>query len=147
MEYNFKALNYLGSKFRLLDFIEEKILSITSKGEGICDLFAGSGCVSYRLSQNFPIISCDIQSYSTTICNALLKKNNVSKTNINNFISILQKETKLLTSFYPLIKIEEEAIFSKQVETLTEIIEKGSLEVYTLENKESSLSPSMKDVL
>ena len=50
MEYNFRTLNYLGSKFRLLDFIEENILKVTKEGEGVCDLFAGSGCVSYKLS-------------------------------------------------------------------------------------------------
>ena len=29
MEYNFRTLNYLGSKLRLLDFIEDKILDVT----------------------------------------------------------------------------------------------------------------------
>lgn len=53
MEYNFRTLNYLGSKFRLLDFIEENILKVTKEGEGVCDLFAGSGCVSYKLSNHF----------------------------------------------------------------------------------------------
>ena len=40
MKYNFRTLNYLGSKLRLLDFIEGNVLNVTKEGEGVCDLFA-----------------------------------------------------------------------------------------------------------
>ena len=55
MSYNFRTLNYLGSKLRLLDFIEHHVLQLTKEGEGVCDLFAGSGCVSYKLSEKFSV--------------------------------------------------------------------------------------------
>ena len=85
MEYNFRTLNYLGSKFRLLDFIEENILKVTKEGEGVCDLFAGSGCVSYKLSNHFSVLSCDIQKYSQIISNAILKKISITEEEINIF--------------------------------------------------------------
>ena len=34
---------------------------------------AGSGCVSYKLSNKFSVTSCDIQGYSRVISNALMK--------------------------------------------------------------------------
>lgn len=83
MEYNFRTLNYLGSKFRLLDFIEENILNVTKEGEGVCDLFAGSCCVSYKLSNHFSVLSCDIQKYSQIISNAILKKYSITEEEID----------------------------------------------------------------
>ena len=74
MSYNFRTLNYLGSKLRLLDFIEDKVLDVTPKDAAVCDLFAGSGCVSRKLSRLHPVVSCDIQGYSKVIVEALIKK-------------------------------------------------------------------------
>ena len=147
MEHNFRTLNYLGSKLRLLDFIEENVLRVAAEGQGVCDLFAGSGCVSYKLSRHFEVVSCDIQSYSKTICNALLKKYVVSKNDIERFISELKNEKKLLNSFIPVIDIEEEAIETKNLEILTEILENGSVEVYSLENKKTTLCHQLQEVL
>ena len=147
MEHNFRTLNYLGSKLRLLDFIEENVLRVAAEGQGVCDLFAGSGCVSYKLSRHFEVVSCDIQSYSKTICNALLKKYVVSKNDIERFISELKNEKKLLNSFIPVIDIEEEAIETKNLEILTEILENGSVEVYRLENKKTTLCHQLQEVL
>ena len=101
MEHNFRTLNYLGSKLRLLDFIEENVLRVAAEGQGVRDLFAGSGCVSYKLSRHFEVVSCDIQSYSKTICNALLKKYVVSKNDIERFISELKNEKKFKKDMLP----------------------------------------------
>ena len=45
----------------------------------------------------------------------------------------------MLNSFIPVIDIEEEAIETKNLEILTEILENGSVEVYSLENKKTTL--------
>ena len=74
MEHNFRTLNYLGSKLRLLDFIEENVLRVAAEGQGVCDLFAGSGCVSYKLSRHFEVVSCDIQSYSKNNLQRIVEK-------------------------------------------------------------------------
>lgn len=142
MSYNFRTLNYLGSKLRLLDFIENKVLDITPRGAGICDLFAGSGCVSRKLSKLHPVVACDIQSYSKVITNALLKKFDLDNNVINRFFEDINTDSAeaLRDSFSPLIELEHNAIESKNLEILTCILEHGSLEVFTIEHNISYLS-------
>ena len=148
MEYNFRTLNYLGSKLRLLDFIEDKILDVTPVGAGVCDLFAGSGCVSRRLSRNFAVTACDIQGYSKVIDNALLNKFDVTDENVNKFFELLYTESaeKLRDAFAPLIQMEHEAIKNKSLEVLACILEYGSVEVFNLEHNLSCLSDQLRMV-
>lgn len=148
MEYNFRTLNYLGSKLRLLDFIEDKILDVTPVGAGVCDLFAGSGCVSRRLSRNFAVTACDIQGYSKVIDNALLNKFDVTDENVNKFFELLYTESaeKLRDAFAPLIQMEHEAIKNKNLEVLACILEYGSVEVFNLEHNLSCLSDQLRMV-
>lgn len=148
MDFNFRTLNYLGSKLRLLDFIEEYIRRITPENGSVCDLFAGSGCVSYRLSRYFNVISCDIQAYSNVICNALLNNHDIVENDVNSFIfSIKNKSSKLKESFLPLILTEYNAIKNKDIKTLAEILEHGSVEVFRIESVQSSLSEIQEQVL
>ena len=145
MSYNFRTLNYLGSKLRLLDFIEDKVLDVTPQGAGICDLFAGSGCVSRKLSRLHSVVSCDIQGYSKVICNALLHKFDVTDKTIEDFFKSLDNEyaNKLREAFVPLIELEQDAIDSKKLEVLTCILEHGSLEVFNIEHNLSCLSDQL----
>ena len=137
----FRTLNYLGSKLRLLDFIEEHVKLATPAGAGVCDLFAGSGCVSYKLSSCFPITTCDIQHYSEVICTALLQPNSLNINTANSFLESIQKRNSiLLDSFAPLIDMESDAIRTKNLEVLTDIVEHGSLEVFNLEQSDSLIS-------
>jgi adenine-specific DNA-methyltransferase len=59
-------MNYIGSKYSLLNFLENSIQKIVNKNCNIfCDLFAGTGVVGALFKQkNFKIISNDIQYYS-----------------------------------------------------------------------------------
>lgn len=145
MSYNFRTLNYLGSKLRLLDFIEDKVLDVTPQGAGICDLFAGSGCVSRKLSRLHPVVSCDIQGYSKVIGNALLNQFDVTDKMIEDFFMSLDNESanKLLEAFTPLIELEQNAIENKNLDVLTCILEHGSLEVFNLEHNLSCLSDQL----
>lgn len=148
--YNFRTLNYLGSKLRLLDFIEEQVCRITPANAGVCDLFAGSGCVSYRLSSRFPITTCDIQHYSKVICDALLLKHNLSEDDITSFLEKVEQSFNssiLPSSFKPLIELEETAIQEKNLNVLASIIEKGSIEVFRIEHNESLLSTHQEYVI
>ncbi|SER11396.1 adenine-specific DNA-methyltransferase [Lachnospiraceae bacterium NE2001] len=62
-------MNYIGSKYSLLDFLQETITEVTgiTDGEGFtfADLFAGTGIVgaTYK-SKGFTVLSNDIQYYS-----------------------------------------------------------------------------------
>lgn len=140
-EYNFRTLNYLGSKLRLLDFIEENIAKVTPKGGGVCDLFAGSGCVSYKISRLFPVISCDIQGYSKVICDALISECTISNEDVSRLLSTFNSKfaKKLESSFRDIINIEQDAIKNKDVELLTTILEHGSAEVAHIEKNDSPI--------
>lgn len=142
MSYNFRTLNYLGSKLRLLDFIEDNVLEITPKEAGICDLFAGSGCVSRKLSKFHPIVACDIQKYSKVIANALLKKSYIEDNEISRFFENINTESAetLREIFSPLIEMEHNAIENKNLDILTCILEYGSVEVFKIEHNVSILS-------
>lgn len=146
---NFRTINYLGSKLRLLDFLEEQVENITPKGAAVCDLFAGSGCVSYRLSQQYAVHACDIQHYSKVICSAMLQHHTITPSFVSDLISDIEHSefNVLKEAFAPLIQLEETAISDKQLEILTQIIESGSLEVYRLEHKQSILSPTQLCVI
>ncbi len=146
-DFCFRTLNYLGSKLRILDFIEEHVLRVTPANAGVCDLFAGSGCVSYRLSSRFPVTACDIQHYSTILCNALL--NPVGNAAATDFLAMLQHmaETRLEEAFSPMIQKECKAIAEMDLDVLAAIIEHGSIEVFRRERKMSSISNAQETVL
>jgi len=59
-------MNYIGSKFSLLYFLEESISKVVDKNcNTFCDLFAGTGIVgSYFKKRGYKIIANDIQYYS-----------------------------------------------------------------------------------
>lgn len=148
MDYNFRTLNYLGSKLRLLDFIEENVLNITPQNTGVCDLFAGSGCVSRKLSNRMVVTACDIQEYSKVISSALLHNYSVSNIEKEQFACCLRswQTGQLFDAFMPLITLEENAIKTKDLETLTSILEHGSVEVYRLEHIISCLAEKQDTV-
>lgn len=145
MAYDFRTLNYLGSKLRLLDFIEENVRRVTPEGAGVCDLFAGSGCVSYKLSRLFPVVACDIQGYSKTICDALLQNSKSDQALIVSIIEATKSKDayRLIKCFEPLIELEENGIKNKNLQILTDILEHGSVEVYNLEGGDFSLAKKL----
>lgn len=60
-------MNYIGSKYSLIDFIFSSITSVAGKDNNkvFADLFAGTGIVGKTFKQNgFKVISNDIQYYS-----------------------------------------------------------------------------------
>lgn len=60
-------MNYIGSKLKLLPFLEESIKKIVKKDDCrvFCDLFAGTGAVGLHFKKKgFRVISNDIQYYS-----------------------------------------------------------------------------------
>lgn len=59
-------INYIGSKKRLLDFIDKAVSQRRPKSDHptFVDLFAGTGVVAHHFSNKFRIIASDIQYYS-----------------------------------------------------------------------------------
>ncbi len=68
----FRPIHYLGSKYRILDLIKNTIDEIDPEKGEVCDLFSGSGSVSFFLSQDRAVTAIDIQEYSRVICSAVL---------------------------------------------------------------------------
>jgi adenine-specific DNA-methyltransferase len=71
------SFNYIGSKLKLLDFIEETITNYTGKSiadiYSFADLFAGTGVVSYHFLSNGckSVVSSDIQHYAYIVSSVL----------------------------------------------------------------------------
>lgn len=74
MNKEIRPINYLGSKLRILEEIENVIDELDPNRNPVCDLFAGSGTVSNYLSSKRRIVAIDIQEYSRVLCSALLNK-------------------------------------------------------------------------
>lgn len=134
----FKPINYLGSKLRILDFIETTINKIDPSMGRVYDLFAGSGVVSRKLSLNRPITAIDIQEYSRTITSALLLPINDDDLK-NDFINkIISSEyaKKILWAIDPLVAHENNCLRlarTGEIEPLCDLVENGS--IIKFENK------------
>ncbi len=151
-QQQFRPIHYLGSKLRILDFIQSTIDKLDPTGGRVCDLFAGSGTVSKHLSQTRPVTSVDIQEYSRVICSALLSPSG-GYYQINNFLkrcvnSILSN--KLLWCIEPMIEYEANCMkraLSGDIIPLIELIEDGSIisfEQGFYTNSSSQLTDSLK---
>jgi adenine-specific DNA methylase len=152
---SFRPIHYLGSKLRILDLIESTINSIDPSYGGVCDLFAGTGSVSLRLSSNREITAVDVQEYSRVICSALLNGRPLLD-NLNVFVNECST-SKFLTTiewcFAPLIQYEEQCIalaMSGKPELLADFLENSSLitqEATGFKSGSRILIQAMKDTL
>jgi adenine-specific DNA-methyltransferase len=92
----YPSLNYLGSKVKLLDFINESITSYTKKElsqiDSFLDGFTGTGSVSYSMLKNgiSNVTSNDIQYYSYIASSNFLEKD-INKEKLKKFIIKLNK--------------------------------------------------------
>jgi adenine-specific DNA methylase len=133
----FRPIHYLGSKLRLLPEIE-KLVDELDPGKGrVCDLFSGSGTVSYFLSKQRPVTSVDIQEYATLLSRVLLSSEGVLDDqdfdNICNSLMHSKAYQDLSLALEPLIELEnlcfDEAAQGKP-ENLCDLIESGSIYAY-----------------
>jgi adenine-specific DNA methylase len=153
----FRPIHYLGSKLRMLNFIEKTINEIDIINGGVCDLFTGSGSVSFHLSKARPIVSVDIQEYSKVICSAILQNKNLDSHFVSDFLSDCKNSiqtSNLFESVKPLIEYEEfsiqKALDKTCLEDLCELLESGSIIAFQLSKKnnpKSELNKKIKDVL
>lgn len=153
----FRPIHYLGSKLRMLDFIEESINEIDSEKGGVCDLFTGSGSVSFHLSKSRPIVSVDIQEYSKVICSAILQKKHLDSQFVNDFLNNCKNSAHsdiLFKTVKPLIEYEvfsiQKALDKTCLEGLCELLESGSIIAFQLSKKtkqKNELNKNIEEVL
>lgn len=101
VELCFKSFNYIGSKMKLLDFIEEKIKSYTGKDlkdiESFADIFSGTGVVAYHNLKRGckKILTNDIQHYAYVVSSVWTTKN-VDIKKVKNLLENMNKFNKSL---------------------------------------------------
>lgn len=81
-------LNYIGSKYSLIDFLVESIDSVVGQDSStkrvFADLFAGTGVVGYTFKEKgYEVISNDIQYYSYALNKHFIENN--TKINVSSF--------------------------------------------------------------
>jgi adenine-specific DNA methylase len=128
----FRPIHYLGSKLRILDFIEDTIDSIDPCQGRVCDLFSGSGTVSRHLGFKRSVTAVDIQEYSRVLCSAVLKTPNI-KFSGDEFVKRVETSNTyqtIIEVFSPILEYEVSATNSAtlgEVDELYKIVEEGSL--------------------
>ncbi len=117
-------LNYIGSKFQLLDWITNNIKEKTGwtsfEGKTVVDLFAGTGIVSYHFRKNGArVISNDAELYSSIITHAFTRSTftETCKRLIDEFQSDLDKNrhadtTGFVTTHYSPHESNERKFFT-----------------------------------
>ena len=75
-------ISYQGSKSNIIDFIVSGIHEYTEVGDTVLDIFAGSGAVSFALSDSYNIIANDVEPYSATINKAILGNHQILEDDI-----------------------------------------------------------------
>lgn len=72
-------MNYIGSKYSILDFIDQTIIDFVKPKDNnyiFCDIFTGTGVVSkYFKRKGCSVITNDIENYSYMIAKALIENN------------------------------------------------------------------------
>lgn len=133
----FRPIHYLGSKLRLLPEIDKLVNELDSSRGRVCDLFSGSGTVSYYLSKERPVTSVDIQEYATLLSKVLLSTENIRDSgdfrNIGNSLVHSKSYQDLSWALEPLIELENlcfKEAKEEKCENLCDLIEHGSIYAY-----------------
>lgn len=143
----FRPIHYLGSKFRIVDFIENTISDVAPTGR-VCDLFTGSGTVAYKLSPTRPVSAIDIQEYSKVLCSALLMPASDAHVAESLLWQLRSSDfTKnILWAFEPLISYEKKMLSGE----IFDVIGNGaivSLELLGVSNGSGELSAAIVESL
>lgn len=88
-------MNYIGSKFSLLEFIGDKIIQVAGKkAQVFCDLFAGTGAVGlYFKKKGYEVIANDIQYYSYVLNRHYIANHKLLDfTKLSNIIPAIKEE-------------------------------------------------------
>lgn len=89
-EHAIHYIKYMGSKTKILNFVLEGISQVHTTG-CLCDLFAGSCSLSGALSEQLPIVSNDIQHYSSTLAKAYLTDWNDGLVQVSDVVTAAKK--------------------------------------------------------
>lgn len=127
-----RPIHYLGSKLRLLDDITSVLDELDPSHGRVCDLFCGSGTVSYHLSQNRSVVASDIQTYSQVLCDALMTQceTEVHEEDLVTMVKLEFNRLASISSIQALLCYELNALSTAavgEISSLYSIIENGSI--------------------
>jgi adenine-specific DNA-methyltransferase len=128
---SFRPIHYLGSKLKVLGPILESIGSTIPTNSRVCDLFAGSGTVSFALSREYEVTAIDIQRYSKILCDAVLNPTQsvADPAFLQTYSSVA---ARLSRAAEPLLAFETYALAEASrgnVQPMAEVMERGNLAV------------------
>ncbi|MFP3882956.1 MAG: DNA adenine methylase [Actinomycetota bacterium] len=144
----FRTVQYLGSKYRILDRIVETIENVARPSGSVVDLFAGSGVVARRISDSWPTVAVDIQEYSRVLASALLAPTNASDEAIEHILEDAHhRAADLQSSVRELLNFEQEAVQSAYTDptALVSVLENGSM--LALDNQPDAMAPVLRQAL
>lgn len=129
LKEDIRVIQYLGSKLQILDDIYEEIEMLLPENGIVCDLFSGSGAVSYKLATKYTVYANDIQEYSKVITAALLQvgRSKVMKTPDINCVfeseDYISNKKYLQNLFCDALSHEKRVLCSTDYEALAELCE------------------------
>lgn len=134
-QQTFRPINYLGSKLRIVEKINDVINEIDPNGGRVYDLFSGSGTVAAFLGEKRPVTAVDIQEYSKVLSSAVLNEFTEDEySKILNQLNSISNST-IFNCFKPLInyeKLSREKAESGEILDLFLFVEKSSLQSYLI---------------
>lgn len=146
MEDSIRVIQYLGSKLKILNEIKTEIDKITTQGEIVVDLFAGTGVVANYLAKDYRVIANDIQAYSSLITNVLVKGMHTSLSYEDLITSSGYKKNKkaLQELFKDILEYEEKVLKEEDYESLAYLCESNVF--YNGKNIEKSKEKRLKEI-
>lgn len=129
LKEDIRVIQYLGSKLQILDDIYEEIEKLLPENGIVCDLFSGSGTVSYKLATKYTVYANDIQEYSKVITAVLLQVGRSADTKIPDINCIFESEEYKNNKYYlqnlftDALKHEREILDNTDYEALAELCE------------------------
>lgn len=151
-----RPIHYLGSKLRIVDLIRDVLDRVDPSGGPVCDLFAGSGTVSLKLSSSRTVIAVDIQQYSRVLCSALLNPAHVTQEVVEHYLNTVRSSEharRLSWAIEPMVAYETNCRHhaeSGEVEPLCHLLEHGSIISFEQNShsiKNSSLLLSLQETV
>ncbi len=127
---NFRPIQYLGSKWRLLSEIQAQVdLLRDPTRPAVCDLFAGTGVVTRHLAGFGPVYASDVQEYSRVLTSALVAP--VLLPGHEPQLLVRRARTELAQTLGPalqrLIAYEWALHASSDAEGISDLVERGSI--------------------
>jgi 16S rRNA G966 N2-methylase RsmD len=124
----FRPIQYLGSKFRLLDELSGVLDVADPSGGPVLDLFSGSGVVAAALRRTRTVTAVDIQEYARVLASALLNPEAEGSEELADAAETRASHL-MATSLASLVNLEREAFVRFErgdPELLASILEHGA---------------------